>query len=116
MPDQARARAVAIAAAGTGDWPDLAGLLEAQQATTVHAARTEILTQARTEVAGNLASTITDLSEVIVIEHLRPTFDKAVQGLVARLLGALQLPTGEGARPQRRVGVRGVYAIRGAVS
>lgn len=35
---------------------------------------------------------------------------------LARLLGALQLPTGEGARPQRRVGVRGVYGIRGAVS
>ncbi len=41
---------------------------------------------------------------------------------LARLLAALRLPTGEGAdvqtgaRSQRRVGVRGVYGIRGAVS
>jgi hypothetical protein len=41
---------------------------------------------------------------------------------LARLLAALRLPSGEegdqqaGARPQRRVGVRGTYGIRGAVS
>src|SRR4051794_18937795 len=41
---------------------------------------------------------------------------------LARLLAALRLPAGEagdqqaGARPQRRVGVRGAYGIRGAVS
>ncbi|MCU1669502.1 MAG: hypothetical protein JWP40_2429 [Blastococcus sp.] len=41
---------------------------------------------------------------------------------LARLLAALRLPAGEngdgqaGARPQRRVGVRGTYGIRGAVS
>lgn len=41
---------------------------------------------------------------------------------LARLLAALRLPNGEagdqqaGARPQRRVGVRGAYGIRGAVS
>lgn len=41
---------------------------------------------------------------------------------LARLLAALRLPAGEdgdqqaGARPQRRVGARGVYGIRGAVS
>lgn len=41
---------------------------------------------------------------------------------LARLLAALRLPSGEegdrasGARPQRRVGARGVYGIRGAVS
>jgi hypothetical protein len=41
---------------------------------------------------------------------------------LARLLAALRLPNGEaddrqaGARPQRRVGARGVYGIRGAVS
>src|SRR3954467_12111108 len=40
---------------------------------------------------------------------------------LARLLAALRLPAGEegdhqaGARPQRRVGVRGTYGIRGAV-
>ncbi len=40
---------------------------------------------------------------------------------LARLLAALRLPAGEdgdqqaGARPQRRVGVRGAYGIRGAV-
>ncbi len=40
---------------------------------------------------------------------------------LARLLAALRLPSGEegdqqaGARPQRRVGARGVYGIRGAV-
>lgn len=40
----------------------------------------------------------------------------------ARLVAALRLPQGEegdrqaGARPQRRVGVRGTYGIRGAVS
>ncbi len=40
---------------------------------------------------------------------------------LARLLGALRLPAGEAgdhqasARPQRRVGVRGTYGIRGAV-
>lgn len=41
---------------------------------------------------------------------------------LARLLAALRLPSGEagdrqaGARPQRRVGVRRAYGIRGAVS
>jgi hypothetical protein len=41
---------------------------------------------------------------------------------LARLLAALRLPAGEdgeqqaGARPQRRVGVRGTYGIRGSVS
>jgi hypothetical protein len=41
---------------------------------------------------------------------------------LARLLAALRLPNGEsgdqqsGARPQRRVGVRTPYGIRGAVS
>lgn len=41
---------------------------------------------------------------------------------LARLLAALRLPSGEAgdhqasARPQRRVGARGVYGIRGAVS
>ncbi len=41
---------------------------------------------------------------------------------LARLLAALRLPAGDdadqkaGARPQRRVGVRGTYGIRGAVS
>lgn len=41
---------------------------------------------------------------------------------LARLLAALRLPSGEvgdqqaSARPQRRVGVRGTYGIRGAVS
>lgn len=41
---------------------------------------------------------------------------------LARLLAALRLPAGDvgdeapGRRPQRRVGVRGVYGIRGAVS
>ena len=41
---------------------------------------------------------------------------------LARLLAALRLPSGEAgdeqasARPQRRVGVRGTYGIRGAVS
>jgi hypothetical protein len=37
---------------------------------------------------------------------------------LARLLAALRLPAGEAAdgRPQRRVGVRGTYGIRGAVS
>jgi len=41
---------------------------------------------------------------------------------LARLLAALRLPAGESgdqkamARPQRRVGVRGIYGIRGAVS
>jgi hypothetical protein len=41
---------------------------------------------------------------------------------LARLTAALRLPQGEdgdrqaGARPQRRVGARGVYGIRGAVS
>lgn len=41
---------------------------------------------------------------------------------LARLLAALRLPSGDegdqvaGARPQRRVGARGVYGIRGAVS
>lgn len=41
---------------------------------------------------------------------------------LARLLAALRLPAGEAgdqqanARPQRRVGARGVYGIRGAVS
>ncbi len=41
---------------------------------------------------------------------------------LARLLAALRLPAGEeddrqaGARAQRRVGVRGVYGVRGAVS
>lgn len=40
---------------------------------------------------------------------------------LARLLAALRLPAGDegdqqaGARPQRRVGVRGTYGIRGAV-
>src|SRR3954470_1663415 len=40
---------------------------------------------------------------------------------LARLLAALRLPAGEdgdqqaGARPQRRVGVRGTYGIRGAL-
>lgn len=41
---------------------------------------------------------------------------------LARLLAALRLPSGDeasqqaNARPQRRVGMRGVYGIRGAVS
>ena len=40
---------------------------------------------------------------------------------LARLLAALRLPAGDGEdqknpRPQRRVGVRGTYGIRGAVS
>lgn len=41
---------------------------------------------------------------------------------LARLLAALRLPSGDegdhqaGARPQRRVGVRGTYGIRGSVS
>ena len=41
---------------------------------------------------------------------------------LARLLAALRLPTGEegdqraSARPQRRVGARGVYGVRGVVS
>jgi len=41
---------------------------------------------------------------------------------LARLLASLRLPSGEvgdqqvSARPQRRVGVRGTYGIRGAVS
>ncbi len=40
---------------------------------------------------------------------------------LARLMAALRLPSGEegdqqaGVRPQRRVGARGVYGIRGAV-
>ena len=60
-----------------------------------------------------------------------PQGDKANPALVearqqrialARLLAALRLPAGEegdqqsSARPQRRVGVRGIYGIRGALS
>jgi len=111
------------AAAGRALWRSVVAdydLEEHERALLVEAVRT-------VDLLAELDIIIKDEGAVVESPQGRKANPAAVEArqqriALARLLAALRLPAGDegdqaaGARPQRRVGARGVYGIRGAVS
>jgi hypothetical protein len=87
-PDPARARAELLrgyvtAARGGQDWPDPAPALDTERAAQAHRMRTDLLAEARAQLASEMLLAVDDHADALIVEHLRPAFDSALADLHA---------------------------------
>jgi len=83
----------AAALAGKAAWPDVAAIRQTTEAGADHELRRQVLERARQEMAGELSDLIVNGAERILVDCLRPAFDRLVTAFTAAAKVIPEAPT-----------------------